>query len=424
MKDKLPTGKRWMLHLASGTHKGKGMKTRFGDESAKYYPALMFLLVSSLALMFIVLVSQAGMKYSLLTTVLSVLVLLTAILVGFAYFARTPTFAVCAGVIVFIGVGLRILSLIGTPTALSDVLASSVEGARLILAGRNPYTTVHHVGPSNIFAYPPLDPIFYIPFTLVDPRWAEILAGSLILLVFLVISLKTSRPESLLYLALYSFSPLLVAIIAVSTNDTSASLFPFLGAWLLMFSGNNHGKRFDVASILFGLGVVFKQFGVFPLVFTLAYLSKLRANSLRFLTISIATITAFSIPFLILSPSEFLNQVLFFHVAARSPSPHFVLWALFPEFFGTSSLVLQVLLSSVAGLFLLVRAGSWVECQMAWTTELLLFLFLGRYFAVGYFVYVIPFWILAGYALLGSHRQNARENGNRGRRSSQPLRQR
>jgi hypothetical protein len=412
-----------MLHAVSGTHhKGKGMITRFSDESVKYFPALLFLLVSSLALMFILFISQVGMKYSFLATILSVLVLLTAVLVGFAYFARAPTFAMYAGIIVFFGAGLRVLSLIDTPGAMSDVLAASVEGARLILAGRNPYTTVHHVGPSSIFAYPPLDPIFYIPFTLVDPRWAEVLSGFLILLVFLFISLRTDRSESLLYLALYSFSPLLVAIIAVSTNDTSASLFPFLGTWLLMFSGNTHGKRFDAASVLFGLGFVFKQFGVFPLIFTLAYLVKSRANSLRFLTISIATIMAFYLPFLILSPAEFLNQVLFFHVATRSPNPDFVFWALFPGFFGTPSLVLQFLISSVAGLFLVVRTRSWVECQMAWTTEMLLFLFLGRYFAISYFVYVIPFWILAGYASLSSRRQNLGEMGSIGRKSRQPLR--
>jgi uncharacterized membrane protein len=363
------------------------------------------LLVSALVLSFLFFTLEPGGKYSSLATVLSVFVLLATVLAGFSYFVRLPSFMFYALVITLLGISLRISSVF-SPPGVSDVLAASVEGARLILADVNPYTSLHHVGPSNIFAYPPLDPIFYIPFTAIDPRWAEVLSGSFMLVILLVVSLRIKRSESLLYLALYSFSPLLTAFVAASTNDTSASLFPFLGTGLLMFSNPAKVKHFDLAGVLFGLGVAFKQFGVFPLIFTLAYLFRSHARWLRFLIISCATVLVISLPFLILSPLNFLYQVAFFHVATRLPSPYFVVWGIYPEMFGLYSLLFQVLLSSIAGLFLLVRSKGWVECQIGWTTTMLLFLFLGRYFAASYFAYVMPFWILAGYMAL-AHRRNS-----------------
>ena len=164
--------------------------------------------------------------------------------------------------------------------------------------------------------------------------------------------------------------------------------------WLIMFS--RVSRRLDYAGILLGLGVAFKQFGIFPLIFVIGFLIKIKGPWVRTATLATLTIALVSLPFLLMSPVEFLSEVIFFHLAERIASPYYVLVALYPQLMGSWSLVLQFSFTLIVGAWMFHRIKDWSECQVAWTCMFLLALFLGRYFAPSYFAFIMPFWILAG----------------------------
>jgi hypothetical protein len=352
-----------------------------------YVPAIIFLLASGLLLPFLFLAANAGSRVAVQVSVLIILVVIASLICGVVI--REVRFYAYATAT--IGIALRAASILVSPVS-SDVLSLSAKGAALILSGQNPYEVLFST--ATKFAYPPLEPFFYMPFTGFDLRWVEFGSGSLIVLILLVTSLKSKQSASVLYLALYCFSTLMVGFVGVSTNDTSAALFPFLGVWFIMFSSNK--RKYDYAGLLLGLGVAFKQFGIFPLIFVIGFLIKCKGPWLRTTIVASLTTAAISLPFLLWNPTDFIFDVVTFHLAVRITSPYYVIAALNPVYLGASLLVLQLSLTAVLSVFLLYRIRNWAECQLAWTSIFLLSLVLGRYFAPSYFAYIMPFWILAG----------------------------
>ena len=356
--------------------------------SSNYVPAIIFLLTSGLLLPFLFLLSKTGSRVAVQVSVPIMLAIIASLICGvLIHEIRFYAYAIA-----MIGVALRAVSVIFSPVS-SDVLTLSAKGATLIASGQNPYEVL------SLFAYPPLEPLFYIPFAGLDLRWVEFGSGSLIVLILFVTSLRSKdQSASALYLAIYCFSTLMVAFVGVSTNDTSAALFPFLGIWLIMFSSNRH--KYDYAGVLLGLGLTFKQFGIFPLIFVIGFLIKRKGPWLRTAIVAGVTIVAISLPFFLWNPTDFLFDVVIFHLAVRITSPYYVIAALNPLFLGPLLLLLQLSLTTVLTVFLLYRITNWAECQLAWTSVFLVSLVLGRYFAPSYFAYIMPFWILAGMSSL------------------------
>jgi len=353
-------------------------------------PAILFLLASGLLIPLFYYLFLTG-SLSPLAVQVSTLIML-AIIVSLICGLLVRDIRFYAFAITAIGMGLRAACVILFPVS-SDVLSVSAQGASLILSGQNPYQVLGY-RPGK-FAYPPLEPLFYIPFLGVDPRWAEFVSSSIILIILLITTLRSKDKEtSILYLAIYSLSLLMSGFVGLSTNDTSASLFPFLAMWIIMFSSGR--RKFDYAGILFGLGVAFKQFGIFPLIFAIALLIKHKGPWLRTTMLAALTVAFVSLPFLAWSPVDFLSEVIYFHLAERIISPYYVLVALYPQLLGLWLLVLQFSLTIILGVWVLRRIKNWRECQIAWTCIFLLALFLGRYFAPSYFAFIMPFWILAG----------------------------
>lgn len=324
----------------------------------------------------------------------SVIILLAIIATGLIYFCRLGARSL-AGLIAIAGIGFRAAAVLYSPRNYSDVLAHSLEGATMILAGKNPYTTPHSVGPLNAFVYPPLEPLFYAAFLHVDPRWAEVLSGTILLLLFFWMTIQSKTPNGLVLLSLYSLSPLLAVLTGASTNDISAALFPVMGMYLI--SQNPGQAKFILANVLFGLGAGFKQFGVFPALFSVAFLWRLRADWVKATITLASTFIAVILPFLILSPLQLIYQVFLFHVTTRAIEPRYVLGALNPAVFGPYFTAIQFTVLASCSILLILKTRTWAECQIAWTTAMLVFLLLGRYFAPSYFAYILPFWILAGY---------------------------
>ncbi|MGA2785027.1 MAG: hypothetical protein ABSF09_10060 [Candidatus Bathyarchaeia archaeon] len=366
------------------------MQSNMGSTSSDYMPAILFLLASGLLIPLFYYLFLTG-SLSPLAVQISTLVML-AIIVSLICWILVRDVRFYAFAVTAIGMGLRAACVILFPVS-SDVLAVSAQGAALILSGQNPYQVLDY-RPGK-FAYPPLEPLFYIPFRSIDPRWAEFVSSSIILTVLLITTLRSKNKNiSILYLAIYSLSLLMSGFVGLSTNDTSASLFPFLAMWIIMFSSAR--RKFDYAGILLGLGVAFKQFGIFPMIFAIALLIKHKGPWLRTAILGASTVATISLPFLIWSPTNFLSEVIFFHLAERVISPYYVLVALYPQLLGPWLLVLQFSLTIILGAWLFRRINTWRECQIAWTCVFLVSLFLGRYFAPSYFAFIMPFWILAG----------------------------
>jgi hypothetical protein len=112
------------------------------------------------------------------------------------------------------------------------------------------------------------------------------------------------------------------------------------------------------------------------------------------------TTAAISLPFFLWNPTDFIFDVITFHLSVRITSPYYVIAALNPVFLDPSLLVIQLSLTAVLTVFLLYRIRNWAECQLAWTVIFLVSLVMGRYFAPSYFAYIMPFWILAGMSSL------------------------
>lgn len=355
-------------------------------------PAIIFLMASGLLLPFLFLFAKTDSRIAGQVSVLIMLAIIASLICGIVirevrFYAYTTA---------TIGIALRAVSILLSPVS-SDVLSLSARGAALILSGQNPYEVLFST--TTKFAYPPFEPLFYIPFLGLDLRWAEFISGSLIVLLLLVTSLRSKEQSvSLLYLALYCFSTLMVGFVGVSTNDTSAALFPFLGIWLIMFSSNK--RKYDYAGLLLGLGVAFKQFGIFPLIFVIGFLIKCKGPWLRTAIVASLTTAAISLPFFLWNPTDFIFDVITFHLSVRITSPYYVIAALNPVFLDPSLLVIQLSLTAVLTVFLLYRIRNWAECQLAWTVIFLVSLVMGRYFAPSYFAYIMPFWILAGMSSL------------------------
>src|SRR5208283_3350702 len=360
--------------------------------SSDYVPAIIFLLTSGLLLPFLFLLWKTGSRDAVKVSVSIMLAIIASLICGVTI--RETRFYTYA--IAIIGIALRAASVIFSPVS-SDVLTLSAKGATLIASGKNPYEVL------SLFAYPPLEPLFYIPFAGLDLRWVEFGSGSLIVLILLVTSLRSKdQSASALYLALYCFSTLMVSFVGVSTNDTSAALFPFLGIWFIMFSSSR--RKYDYAGLLLGLGLAFKQFAIFPLIFVIGFLIKRKGPWLRTAIIASITTVAISLPFFLWNPTDFLFDVVIFHLAVRITSPYYVIAALNPVFLSPLLLVLQLSLMTVLTVFLLYRITNWAQCQLAWTSVFLVSLVLGRYFAPSYFAYIMPFWILAGMSSLPRQR--------------------
>ena len=367
-----------------------------------YVPAIIFLLASELLMFYVCLLWRGLYRAAVQVSAPIILVIIGFLICGVVI--RDVRFYAYATAT--IGIALR-AAIILVSSGFSDVLLVSAKGAALILSGQNPYevpmkvwflsVTHTHI----VFDFPPLEPLFYMPFIGFDLRWVEFGSGSLIVLILLVTCLRSKeRSVSVLYLALYCFSTFMVWVVGASTNDTSAALFPFLAIWFIMFS--SYKRRYDYAGLLLGLGVAFKQFGIFPLIFVIGFLIKCKGPWLRTTIAASLTTAAISLPFLLWNPTDFLfNIITFFFINGGAAVGYYFVIARLPGFpVFPWSLVIQLSLMAVLSVFLLYRIRNWAECQLAWTGIFLLALVLGRYVDPAYFVYVMPFWILGGMSSL------------------------
>jgi len=298
--------------------------------------------------------------------------------------------------VVAMGMLARVLAVRHLPLY-SDVLQATEEAARTMLSGGNPYTHAFSTGPKEVFAYPPFEPVYYMPFIAGDIRYGEVFASSTTL-ILLYLAGKTFRSKlTIPVLTFYSLSGLLIASTGVGVNDVSAGMLNLSATLLFAAAVRRKSVRLLIASgVAASLAFCFKQFSIFFPFFSLVYLIRDRRVSWKPYLISFLSTTALIFtPYLVLSPFEFLNEVFTIHLLKRGYSAQFVSYHILPEslkpLYGTrlwSTAYLVILALSLVFFTCKTKSlrGVVAYSALAW----LISLFLGRYMAISYFAFLAP----------------------------------
>jgi hypothetical protein len=211
------------------------------------------------------------------------------------------------GLLFAAGVVLRIAPVVIWPEPPIDVFVWLREAPHVLLAGRNPYVPAN-MSLGALAVYPPLPIVLTAPFALggLDVRYANVVCDLLAALLLY----RTARRLN---------GPVLGALVAGTYLHLPGVPFLFKYAWFepmlaVLLAGGlflvRKGNR--LGHLLLGLGLTGKQFGL-PLLLPLW--RALRGQRRPFL-IGVGVAAALVIlPFFLWSPADFLNGVLYLHLA-------------------------------------------------------------------------------------------------------------
>ena len=223
--------------------------------------------------------------------------------------------------IVAAGIGIRFVSLPLLPDFISqaDILPVISEAINGLLKGTNPYqisyTAVVSNDPAHALPYPPFSFLFYLPFKLIfgNIQLAEIISATLVMLLIVVLATLTNFGKILITIAIYSLSFLFIMSSVNGSNDTSASLLIFSGFFLIIIYRLVDKKIFFYLSAVFvAFSLTFKQYSLIFAIFLLFYLYQnfSKASFLKYLATTAAALTIIILPFLIISPVDFVADVV------------------------------------------------------------------------------------------------------------------
>ncbi|MCL5788329.1 MAG: hypothetical protein M1357_00765 [Candidatus Marsarchaeota archaeon] len=207
----------------------------------------------------------------------------------------------------------------------TDELAIEMYAAKLVLAGRNPYSFAYFTGVFHVFPvplssltpvvgggfvsslmYPALSFEVFLPSLLlhVDPRLTIVAFSSAVMLILVYHYHRNSFDE---------FAP--IALIVV-TLDSLILEFPAASVtdsiWVALLAASYVLKtRKTVSAVLFGLSLSFKQLAFTAAPFYVYYIYKERGilGAAGFTLISAITFLAVNLPYIVLSPTQWLSSL-------------------------------------------------------------------------------------------------------------------
>ena len=254
--------------------------------------------------------------------------------------------------IAVIAVVLRILTipllgngLHGNPV---DVYYVDTEAAHLVLELQNPYlatTFMNHYGQVVTFTYLPVVPIFYAVFlsTGLDIRAGSIVADLVIIVAMFFISerfLKNDKRRWPVFAspAVYAILPPSILLTSMSgTNVMIGTMFLILTLASILYDAK------VLAAFFLGLALATNQFVL--LVLPIIALYWLRQKNYTSIIISAAVACAIILPFMLLSGSNFLYDVLFFQLERPIQSNGY--WDLYGVVYSLSGIRLSTLVRGV-----------------------------------------------------------------------------
>jgi hypothetical protein len=246
-------------------------------------------------------------------------VLRLAAFVGFTLIALCVACDLCApggcgrgfrlrlGLLFAAGAVLRIAPVLIWPEPPIDVFVWLREAPHVLLEGRNPYVPAN-MSQGALAVYPPLPIVMAAPFALggLDVRLANVVCDLLAALLLYRTARRMNGPVlGALVAGTYLHLPGVPFMLKYAWFEPMLALL-LAGGLFLLRKGNRLGH------LLLGLGLTGKQFGL-PLLLPLW--SALRGQRRPFL-IGVGLAAALVIlPFFLWSPADFLNGVLYLHLA-------------------------------------------------------------------------------------------------------------
>ncbi len=212
--------------------------------------------------------------------------------------------------VIILGIAIRlvVMSLFSNVYPPIDAFIVDKESANLILSLQNPYTYAFpvHNYILNVFAYLPMVPIYYAPFSVLgDFRYGSIFADVLIMLAVYWIAKSQSRGVAIYAPLAFALLPPSIWISSIAgTNVMVGTAFLMLSLAALM------QKKFGVAAVFLGLGVASNQLVALMLpLFAFFYWSE---HKLSHFSLSLLVSAVVVLPFFLASPSQFLYDVFEF----------------------------------------------------------------------------------------------------------------
>jgi len=212
--------------------------------------------------------------------------------------------------VIILGVAIRLAVMIILSSMYPPIDAFIVnnESANLLLGLQNPYTYAFpvHNYILNVFAYLPMVPIYYVPFSVLgDFRYGNIFADVLIMLALYSIAKSFNRGAAIY--APLTFALLLPSIWLSSITGTNIMVgTAFMMLSLAMLTKKNYG----VAAVFLGFGVAANQFVALMLpLFAFYYWS---VHKLSRFSLSLLVSSVIMLPFFLSNSSAFFNDVVEF----------------------------------------------------------------------------------------------------------------
>jgi hypothetical protein len=263
--------------------------------------------------------------------------LLPAVMVATAVTGRAW---IAATSLIVLGITVRALNLDHARFG-SDVLLVTREALDAVLDGKNPYGYEYAVS-TNPFAYPPGNLLYYLPGSyLSDIRGTEIASAAMVLIGFAWIALLIRDDGPIVALGLYAATPSFLALATDGSNDTSAGALLFISALAVLLARRwSNSWLLLTSALLMGETLAFKQYTLpfWPAI--IAYLATQpwtvsfgKANNFNmpawvlYTGVSLAFLAVVTLPFLIWSPSAFIDDQLAWSDVAIHPIDGWNVWA-------------------------------------------------------------------------------------------------
>jgi hypothetical protein len=212
--------------------------------------------------------------------------------------------------VIILGVAIRLAAMLVFSSMYPPIDAFIVdkESANVLLSGQNPYTYAFpvHNYILNVFAYLPMVPIYYAPFSILgDFRYGSIFADVLIMLAIYSIAKSFNRGAAVYAPLAFALLPQSIWLSSVTgTNIMVGTAFMMLSLAMLM------KKNYGVAAVFLGFGVAANQLVALMLpLFAFYYWS---VHKLSRFSLSLLVSAAVMLPFFLYSPSAFFYDVVEF----------------------------------------------------------------------------------------------------------------
>jgi len=218
--------------------------------------------------------------------------------------------------LIIISLILRILIVTSSPNPQIDVFDILKNGPKALLQGQNPYSQTYNKiyvdSPSSYFAYPPGILLSVLPFTafLGDPRYLFIFAEILSAIMIYSILKKAKADKMAEIIPLIFLFNLRWSLVLEQSWIDSLAVFVFAAILFFQTQKQLQGLILPLTTFLI---TVKQSFIILPLLIIKSFGLKIRE-----IIVSLALISAITLPFFLWGPNDFVKRTITDYFAAFS----------------------------------------------------------------------------------------------------------